>query len=109
MNETMIVEGISLPVEKRSDASNADDRYQEDLLHARDSMEALRVAWGQPSVIMLAEKLKIESWQAWIQYLPHWLGKHYGITKDEIWAAWSNHHGPTVMLEALKKMPPEGC
>lgn len=107
--EQMIVEGVFLTVLSKVIDGPASDVYQENLIQARDSMEELRVAWGQPNVIMLSEKLKIESWQAWLMYLPHWLAKHYGVSKDDVWESWSHHHGPTVMLEALKVNPPEGC
>jgi len=108
VSETMEIQGIAFAVRSRSDAANATCRDEENLMAARDSMEDLRAAWGTPEVAKVAVLLGIDQWQAWLCTLPHLLAKHYGLKKDDVWAAWSRHHGATFASEVQARAHEQG-
>lgn len=104
----MDIQGIAFEVRPHSDAVDAACRDEENLMAARDSMEDLRAAWGTPKITQACTLLGIDQWQAWLCLLPHLMARHYGLKKDEIWAAWSRHHGSTFALEVKARAHEQG-
>lgn len=94
MPDVLMIDNHAFPARPKSTASNQTYRQKENLVAAYETLEELR---QRPVPAKLAERYGIDGWQAWLMFLRQPVAVHYGLDREAVYTAWSEHYLPGIV------------